>query len=90
VYWRLDTPLAYINGLYANVSNGGVLDDPTQSRDPTKGPQYGWLVDQLTYCKTQNASGTPRAILLALHYPPHNGTLDFHQRGNPKCGNGIS
>jgi hypothetical protein len=86
-YWRLDTPLAWIIGLYTNVSNGGVLDDPSQYTDPTQGPQYKWLVEQLRWCKTQNAIGTPRAILLALHYPPYNGTLDFEQRGNPKYGN---
>jgi hypothetical protein len=87
-YWRLDTPLAWIIGLYTNVSNGGVLDDPDKYTDPTEGKQYKWLVEQLTWCKAQNASGTPRAILLALHYPPYNGTLDFHQRGNPKFGYG--
>jgi hypothetical protein len=86
-YWRLDTPLAWIIGLYTNVSNGGVLDNPTQYKDPKDGPQYQWLVEQLSYCKTQNASGTSRAILLALHYPPYNGTLDFQQRGNPTFGN---
>jgi len=89
-YWRLDTPLAWVIGLYANVSNGGVLDDPTAYSDPTQGPQFKWLVEQLTWCKTQNASGTPRAILLALHYPPYNGTIDFEERGNPKYGNDNS
>jgi Calcineurin-like phosphoesterase len=86
-YWRLDTPLAWVMGLYSNVSNGGVLDDPTRYSDPTQGPQYKWLVEQLSWCKAQNATGTPRAILLAVHYPPYNGTLDFQQRGNPKYGN---
>jgi len=86
VYWRLDTPLAWIIGLYTNVANGGILDDPSQYKDPTQGPQYGWLVDQLTWCKQQNAGGTPRAILLALHYPPYNGTIDFLQRGDPTLG----
>jgi len=89
-YWRLDTPLAWIIGLYANVSNGGVLDDPTKYSDPTTGPQFAWLVEQLSYCKGQNASGTAKAILLALHYPPYNGTIDFEQRGNPKYGNDNS
>jgi len=86
-YWRLDTPLVWIIGLYTNVSNGGVLDDPTLYSDPTQGPQYKWLVEQLSMCKAQNAIGTPRAVLLALHYPPYNGTLDFNQRGNPTFGN---
>ena len=60
---------------------------PTQLTDPTQGPQFLWLVAQLSWCKAQNAAGTPRAILLALHYPPYNGTLDFQQRGNPTFGN---
>ena len=79
--WRLQ-----FIGLYTNVSNGGVLDNPTQYKDPKDGPQYQWLVEQLSYCKTQNASGTSQAILLALHYPPYKSTLDFQQRGNPTFG----
>ena len=86
-YWLLVTPLAFIVGLYTNVSNGGVLDDPTKYSDPSEGPQYRWLVEQLAFCKAQNAEGTPRAILLALHYPPYNGARDFKKRGNPKYGN---
>ena len=94
-YWRLDTPLAYIIGLYTNVSNGGLLDDPSvynstglpNTYPQDCGPQFSWLVDQLNYCKEQNAGGTPRAVLLALHYPPYNGALDFEQRGNPTWGN---
>ena len=89
-YWRLDTPLAWIIGLYANVSNGGVLDDPTAYSDPTKGPQYAWLVEQLSWCKAQNAGGAAKAILLALHYPPYNGTIDFKERGNPTYGDNKS
>jgi hypothetical protein len=89
-YWRLDTPLAWIIGLYANVSNGGVLDDPTAYSDPTQGPQYAWLVEQLSYCKAQNAGGAAKAILLALHYPPYNGTIDFKERGNPRYGDNKS
>ena len=27
-YWRFETPLASFLGLYANSSNGGILDDP--------------------------------------------------------------
>ncbi|HZD47364.1 MAG TPA: metallophosphoesterase, partial [Silvibacterium sp.] len=89
-YWRLDTPLAWIIGLYTNISNGGVLDDPTAYSDPTTGPQFGWLVEQLKYCKALNVGGTPKAILLAVHYPPYNGTIDFGQRGNPKYGDDNS
>lgn len=84
-YWRLDTPLAWIIGLYTNVANGGILDDPQKPIDPKKG-QLKWLVDQLTWCKEQNAKGSPKAILLALHYPPFNGTKDFKERGDPALG----
>lgn len=84
VYFRLDTPLAYIIGLYTNVSNGGVLDDP-QHGPFKKGPQYQWLVEQLTFCRKHKAAG--QAVLLALHYPPYNGAVDFAQRGNPTFGN---
>ena len=84
-YWRLDTPLAYIIGLHANVSNGGALDDPLQ-HNFAKGPQYQWLVQQLSFCRKLNAGGNPKAILLALHYPPYNGAADFAQRGNPTFG----
>ena len=84
-YWRLDTPIAYIIGLFANVSNGGVLDDPLAHGNFDKGPQYQWLVDQLTFCREQNAK-SPKAVLLALHYPPYNGTADFAQRGDPAFG----
>lgn len=84
VYWRLDTPLAYIIGLYSNIANGGILDDPT--RHP-KGPQYQWLVEQLKAVKTQNASNAQRkAVLLAVHYPPYSGATNFKKRGDPTLG----
>ncbi len=86
-YWRLDLPAAWIIGLYTNVANGGMLDDPNAYTDPTTGPQYTWFVNQLKYCKQQNlGQPTPKAILLALHYPPYNGTIDFQQRGDPTLG----
>jgi hypothetical protein len=85
-YWRLDTPYAYILGLYTNVANAGMLDDPKPYTDPTQGPQYQWLVSQLTYCKTQNAGSAPKAVLLALHYPPYSGAVNFTQRGDPTMG----
>lgn len=84
VYWRLDTPLAYIIGLYSNIANGGILDDPTKH---PKGPQYQWLVEQLKHVKEENASNTPRkAVLLAVHYPPYSGATNFDKRGDPTQG----
>jgi hypothetical protein len=81
VYWRLTTPFAYIISLYANIANGGVLDDPA---DPVHTPQYDWLVAQLRDVKTRNTKNTPpKAVLLAVHYPPYSGASNFAQRGNP-------
>lgn len=83
VYWRLSTPFAYIIGLYSNIANGGMLDDPAQS----DAPQYRWLVAQLADIKQWNAHNTPpKAILLAVHYPPYSGTTNFAQRGDPTLG----
>ncbi len=83
-YWRLTTPLAYIIGLYSNIANGGMLDDPTR---PDDRPQYHWLVDQLRDVQRRNAgSAPPRAVLLAVHYPPYSGTANFTQRGDPTLG----
>ena len=87
-YWRFDTPLACFIGLYANISNGGILDDPRTYSDYTQGPQYQWLVNQLLRIKNQNnVPGAPkRAVLVAVHYPPYSGTTDFDVRGDPKWG----
>jgi acid phosphatase type 7 len=87
VYWRFDTPLAYFVGLYANISNGGILDDPGDYKDFTKGPQYQWLVAQLKDVKQKNKSNSPqRAVLLTVHYPAYSGATDFNIRGDPQNG----
>jgi Calcineurin-like phosphoesterase len=83
VYWRLSTPLAYFIGLYSNIANGGILDDPSQSSSP----QYQWLVAQLKDVKSRNAKRTSRkAVFLTVHYPPYSGTTNFTQRGDPTLG----
>ncbi len=83
-YWRLSTPYAYILGLYSNIANGGILDDPSQ---PEQQPQYRWLVAQLADMKRCNARRKQRkAILLAVHYPPFSGASNFDQRGEPTLG----
>jgi hypothetical protein len=82
-YWRLSTPLAYVIGLYSNIHNGGVLDDPAA----TERPQYRWLVEQLRDAHRRNAARKqPRAVLLAVHYPPYSGAANFTQRGDPTLG----
>ncbi len=83
IYWRLNTPIADFLGLYTNVANGGILDDP---HDPDT-PQYNWLVNQLTDIKRRNAAKKrPKALLLMLHYPPYSGASNFAERGNPRLG----
>ena len=81
VYWRLNTHLAYIIGLYSNVANGGMLDDP---HDPGAHTQYDWLVEQLRDVRQKNTQNVPRrAVLLAVHYPPYSGATNFKERGDP-------
>lgn len=87
-YWRLTTPLAYLIGVYTNIANGGLLDDPAHLSER---PQYAWLVAQLQDTRRRNARAAQRhlpqkAILLALHYPPYSGTTNFTQRGDPTLG----
>ena len=67
-YWRLDTPLATIVGLYSNVS--GELDN-TDKRETT---QRDWLVEQL---RTAPAG---QCLIVAVHHPvysfgKHGGTV---------------
>lgn len=89
VYWRLNTPLAYFIGLYSNIANGGILDDPTKHSDFTKGPQYKWLVAELKTVAAENSRNSPtRAVLLMVHYPPYSGTTNFNVRGDPSQGPG--
>jgi Calcineurin-like phosphoesterase len=91
VYWRFDTPLAYIIGLYSNIANGGILDDPTKYSDFTKGPQYQWLVGELKAVAAANKqNSTKRAVLLMVHYPPYSGGANFNVRGDPSKGPGPS
>lgn len=83
-YWRLSTPNAVILGLYSNIANGGILDDPSIQ---DMQPQYRWLVQQLTSTKRRNAlRGQRKAIVLAVHYPPLSGASNFDQRGDPTLG----
>ena len=84
IYWRLDTPLAIILGLYANVANGGILDNP---HDPETRPQYDWLVSELKDIRKRGKEkGKRRAVLIAVHYPPYSGAANFERRGNPRLG----
>jgi hypothetical protein len=83
VYWRLETPLAVVLGLYANIANGGLLDDPAH---PHRTPQYDWLVAQLKDLKHHLSTHGRKAVLLAVHYPPYSGAANFAQRGDPTLG----
>jgi hypothetical protein len=84
IYWRLNTPVAHFVGLYSNIANGGILDDPS---GPEPGPQYQWLVSQLRDIGRINAKGHSRkALVLAVHYPPYSGATNFAKRGDPRLG----
>ena len=84
VCWRLDTPVAYFIGLYANVCNGGLLDDPAH---PDSRPQYDWLTAQLKDVRGRDRKGSSRrAVLLVVHYPPFSGAAPVPVRGDPTLG----
>jgi hypothetical protein len=84
VYWRLDTPVARFIGLYTNVCNGGLLDDPAHL---DRRPQYEWLVAQLKDVRKREAKDSARkALLLSAHYPPFSGAANFSVRGDPTLG----
>jgi len=78
-YWRLETPITTIIGLYTNDINGGQLDDPASEANP----QYRWLVKTLTEIKERTER---KALVLALHYPPYSGGANFRERGDPNLG----
>src|SRR6516162_6719913 len=90
IYWRLDTPYAYFIGLYSNIANGGILDEPSQytTANFTDGPQYKWLVKQLQDIAAMNktAGSQRKAVLLTVHYPPYSGATNFNVRGDPSKG----
>ena len=90
IYWSLDTPYAYIIGLYSNIANGGILDKPSQytTANFTDGPQYKWLVGELKAAAAMNkkANGQKKAVLLAVHYPPYSGAANFNVRGDQSKG----
>lgn len=84
VYWRLSTPVAEFIALYSNIANGGILDDPS---GPEPGPQYRWLLEQLTEYRTGAAKHPQeKALVLAVHYPPYSGAANFPQRGDTTLG----
>ena len=94
IYWRMDTPYACIIGLYSNIANGGILDNPTRytTSNFTDGPQYKWLVEQLQAVAAMNkTAGTRRkAVLLMVHYPPYSGATNFNVRGDTSKGGPVA
>jgi hypothetical protein len=93
IYWSLDTPYAYIIGLYSNIANGGILDKPKDftKSNFTKGPQYRWLVNELTNAgKLKQPNGKKKAVLLTVHYPPYSGATNFNVRGDQSQGGPVA
>ena len=83
LYFRLETPKAQIVCLYANIANGGILDDP---HAPAAQPQLDWLTSQLGAAGAARAGGARKAIILAVHYPPFSAAASFAERGDPALG----
>ena len=82
LYFRLASSHVQVVGLYSNVANGGILDDPSS---PHAQPQHRWLVEQLRAAEEdRRASRAP--IVVAVHYPPYSAAASFAERGNPRLG----
>jgi acid phosphatase type 7 len=60
-YWTLRAPLVTIIGLYTNVPEHGLLDDPAA----TTRPQEEWFWTELAEAPTD------RPLIVALHHPPY-------------------
>jgi Calcineurin-like phosphoesterase len=78
-YWRLETPITTVIGLYTNDINGGQFDDPMTEDNP----QYRWLIKTLIEIKQRTER---KALAIALHYPPYSGGANFRERGDPNLG----
>jgi hypothetical protein len=61
VYWTLNTPLLTVIGLYSNVPEHGMLDDPAGQAKT----QEEWFVKELAEAPAD------RPVLVALHHPPY-------------------
>src|SRR5260370_9704787 len=48
-------------------------------------PQYRWLVKTLSDIKIRQ-NEEPKALVIALHYPPYSGGANFRERGDPNLG----
>ncbi len=60
-YWTLTTPLLTIIGLYTNVPEHGLLDEPNAAEQP----QEDWFLKELAEAPKD------RPVLVALHHPPY-------------------
>jgi hypothetical protein len=76
-YWTLLTPQATIIGLYTNVPEHGLLDDPG---GPGR-PQEDWFVKELAEAPTD------RPVLVALHHPPY--SLDKGHGGSERMAGAL-
>jgi uncharacterized protein YukJ len=76
-YWTLTTPLLTIIGLYTNVPEHGLLDDPASE----KHPQEEWFRQELAQAPTD------RPVLVALHHPPY--SLDNGHGGSTVMADAI-
>ncbi len=81
-YWRLSCPFVDIVGLYSGTGeNYGAIAHAEIGND-----QKTWLGQTLKDIATERASGTSRALIVAVHHPPYASGLSssgFGHPGNP-------
>ncbi len=63
VYWTLQTPLAHIIGLYANVTKHGTID----------AEQREWFIEEL---RNADLDRPDRAIIVCMHHAPYSADVN--------------
>jgi hypothetical protein len=69
IYWKLETPLANIIGLYSNVPRFGTITDE----------QKEWFVEEL---KTPAGIKGEKALILCLHHAPYSADINHGSSRN--------
>jgi predicted phosphodiesterase len=70
VYWRLDTPVVDIIGLYSNILEGPGALGGQGSEGQTDSSQRDWLRRTLTTIRGEREAADTKALVFAVHHPP--------------------
>lgn len=86
VYWKLETTLVDIIGLYSNVAeNPGFISGAIPGQAQKK-----WLVERLKEIAKERKGGTKKGLVFAVHHPPistagHSGSAEMLKDVDDAC-----